>query len=96
MFRIGKFLLLPSDYSVTCPIQTIEYLNHFCSEHQSYPLLITFHLINRVSNNNCVQLNILSTNDNDDESHEELSNLLMSLSLSLPSNRQKQPFHLST
>jgi len=98
--KIGKFLLLPSDYSIACPIQTSEYLNHLCSNHQSYPLLITFHLINRLSNKNSVQLHILSTNDNDNEkktpnNQEEFTNLLMSLSLSLPSNRQKQSFHLS-
>ncbi len=96
-FRIGNSLLFPSDYLVTCPIETSEYLQRLCSNHQSYPLLITFHLINRSLNIPCVQLHLLSTNDNHDEttSQEEFSNLLMSLSLSLPSNRQKQSFHLS-
>ncbi|CAF3736376.1 unnamed protein product [Rotaria sp. Silwood1] len=103
----GKSLLLASDYSVTCPSQTLQYINRLCLDHKSFPLLITFHLINRLSNNNCVQFHILSTNDNDDEttnnnnnnnhnSQEEFSNLLMSLSLSLPSSRQKQLYHLST
>ncbi|CAM2703761.1 unnamed protein product [Rotaria socialis] len=102
----GKSLLLTSDYSVTCPIQTFQYINHICSNHKSFPLLITFHLINRLSNINCVQLHLLATNDdNDDEtrttnnnnnnnSQEEFSNLLMSLALALPSNRQKQSYHL--
>ncbi len=96
-FVLAKSNLLPSDYSVTCPIQTSEYLHRFCSNHQLYPLLITFHLINRLSNNLCVQLHLLSTNDNYDETtnQENFSNLLMSLSLSLPSTRQKQSFHLS-
>jgi hypothetical protein len=97
-FQIAKPLFIPSDYySVICPIQTIEHLHHICSNHQSYPLLITFHLINRSSNINCVQFHILSTNDNNDETtnQDKFSNLLMSLSLSLPSNRQKQSFHLS-
>ncbi|CAF1068218.1 unnamed protein product [Adineta steineri] len=98
----GKFLLLPSDYTTSCPIQTTEYINKIYLDHQSYPILITFHLINRLSNKTCVQLHILSTNDNnnDDEkkspnNQEEFSNLLMSLSLSIPSNRQKQSYHLS-
>ncbi|CAF3316641.1 unnamed protein product [Rotaria sp. Silwood2] len=97
----GKSLLLTSDYSVTCPIQTFQYINNLCSDHKSYPLLITFHLINRSLNNNCVQFHILSTNNNDVEtttninSQEEFSNLLMSLSLSLSSSRQKQSYHLS-
>ncbi|CAF4336723.1 unnamed protein product [Rotaria sp. Silwood2] len=97
----GKSLLLTSDYSVTCPIQTFQYINNLCSDHKSYPLLITFHLVNRSLNNNCVQFHILSTNNNDDEtttninSQEEFSNLLMSLSLSLSSSRQKQSYHLS-
>ncbi|CAF1162762.1 unnamed protein product [Rotaria sordida] len=99
----GKSLLLTSDYSVTCPIQTFQYINHLCTEHKSFPLLITFYLINISSNNNFVQFHILSTNDNDDEttkttnnnSQDEFSNLLMSLSLSLPSSRQKQSYHLS-
>ncbi len=98
MFRLAKSILLPSDYPVTCPIQTSEYLHRLCSNHQSYPLLITFHLINRSSNNSSVQLHLLSTNDNHDETttnQEKFSNLLMSLSLSLPSIRQKQSFHLS-
>ncbi|UJR09080.1 hypothetical protein I4U23_013327 [Adineta vaga] len=93
----GKFILLPSDYSIVCPIETSDYLKQLCIDHQSYPLLITFHLINRSSNKHCVQLHILSTNDNYAEraNLEEFSNLLMSLSLSLPSNRQKQSFHSS-
>ncbi|CAF3254800.1 unnamed protein product, partial [Rotaria sp. Silwood2] len=97
----GKSLLLTSDYSVTCPIQTFQYINNLCSDHKSYPLLITFHLVNRSLNNNCVQFHILSTNNNDVEtttninSQEEFSNLLMSLSLSLSSSRQKQSYHLS-
>ncbi|CAF4667757.1 unnamed protein product, partial [Rotaria sp. Silwood2] len=100
-FQIGKSLLLTSDYSVTCPIQTFQYINNLCSDHKSYPLLITFHLVNRSLNNNCVQFHILSTNNNDVEtttninSQEEFSNLLMSLSLSLSSSRQKQSYHLS-
>jgi hypothetical protein len=87
--RLAKLLLLPSDHPISCPHQTSQYLDRLCSNHQSYPLLITFHLINRSSNLNCAQLHILSTNDNDDET-TEFSNILMS-----SSNRQKQSFHLS-
>ncbi|CAF0918183.1 unnamed protein product, partial [Adineta ricciae] len=89
----GKFVILPSDYST----ETFDQLKQSCLDHQSCPLLITFHLLNRLSNKQCVQLHLLSTNDKHPESTnlEEFSNLLLSLSLSLPSNRQKQSFHLS-
>lgn len=94
--HITKPLFLPSDYySVRCPKQTLEYLREFSSNYQLSPLLITFHLINRLSSHHSFQFHLLSTNNNNETNYfqEEFLNHLMSLSFS--SNRQKQSFHLS-
>ncbi|CAF1214552.1 unnamed protein product [Adineta steineri] len=96
--KFGKKCLVSSDdYLVSSPNETCQYLNELCSNHRFNPLLITFHLINRLSNNNYALLHILLTNDNDNEiGKQQFSDIFMSLALSFSSNRQKQTLYTST
>ena len=91
LIRIATCFLSSNDYVVSSPNETTHYLNNLCSNHHINPLLITFVLQTRSSNTTYAVLNILCTNDNDNETRKELfSDILMSLALSYTSNRQKQ------
>lgn len=70
--------------SISVPSDTSEYLQYLCTIHQSSPLLITFNLLVRSSNQIRVQIHLLSTNDHPcgRTSEEIFSHLLISLSSS--------------
>lgn len=89
---LATCLLSSKDYFVSSPNETIDYFNNLCSNDRSNPLLITFVLQTRSSNTLYALLNILCTNETDNErsAEQQYSPLLMSLSLSFSSNRQKQ------
>ena len=91
LILLATCLLSSNDYFVSSPNETIDYLNNLCSNDHSNPLLITFLLQTRSSNTLYALLNILCPNETDNErTKEAFSHLLMSLSLSYSSNRQKQ------
>jgi hypothetical protein len=94
-FLIVKCLLTSDDSLVSSLNDRCQCLNNLCSEHRVNPLLITFHLITRSSNNNYALLHILSTNDNE-LTKQPFSDIFMSLALSYSSNREKQLFYTST
>lgn len=88
---VANCILSSNDYTVTSSNETSHYLTNLCFNHRFNSLLITFTLEIRSLNTTYALLNILLTNDIDNEStKEQFSNLLMSLALSYSSNRQKQ------
>lgn len=89
--QTSNCILSSNDYTVTSSSETSHYLTNLCFNHRFNSLLITFTLEIRSLNTTYALLNILLTNDIDNEStKEQFSNLLMSLALSYSSNRQKQ------
>lgn len=90
-FFIANCILSSNDYTVLSSSETSHYLTNLCFNHRFNSLLITFTLENRSLNTTYALLNILLTNDIDNEStKEQFPNLLMSLALSYSSNRQQK------
>ena len=88
---VANCILSSNDYTVLSSSETSHYLTNLCFNHRFNSLLITFTLENRSLNTTYALLNILLTNDIDNEStKEQFPNLLMSLALSYSSNRQQK------
>ena len=84
--QLGKSLFLDTQSSSLST--SFDSLNFFCLHNSSLPLIITFHLRNRLSKFHLIRCS--------QENFDYFSSFLIELSLSSTSHRHKHSFHISS